>query len=409
VSPEATGSPSVEELFRLAREGVESGRMTDAEWALREAFEATGGTRTPEEARACGNLASLVGILGRRHEALMLYRHALAIHEELGDRRLVIMHVANMCAVYVTLNVWGYVRDTLAELDASVADDPELVQEARYRTVWPRAQLALEDGDTKRARALHTELQAAYAGSPEPNLTITLAQFECDLLLQEGKPKEALAVLDSARFDWEGAQPHELDFLARRLECLQALGRTEEHFELAHEVPSRLDKLTRGDHANDFFVEAANRLAPHLAIYTDLRGEAYAIYDVAAGVVIECLRDLSRSRDALPDSVEATPEDLELLRHLNHAHERRRREFGDAVARLIRRAPRSIAKFLFEEGEDARMVVCAWCGRIRATTGSWLPLPLSLEDPGELLTTHGICPDCYAGERHGEDPSDDEA
>lgn len=45
---------------------------------------------------------------------------------------------------------------------------------------------------------------------------------------------------------------------------------------------------------------------------------------------------------------------------------------------------------------DPHPLLCAWCQRVRSTTGRW-----EEKDPGDLeaAATHGICPDCLAQQK----------
>ena len=43
-----------------------------------------------------------------------------------------------------------------------------------------------------------------------------------------------------------------------------------------------------------------------------------------------------------------------------------------------------------------RLLLCAWCERVRSSGGSWQEQDLSDLDPSEA--THGICPECLAEE-----------
>ncbi len=50
-------------------------------------------------------------------------------------------------------------------------------------------------------------------------------------------------------------------------------------------------------------------------------------------------------------------------------------------------------------------IVCAWCERVRASSGRW-----EKADPGERdsgVATHGICPDCLAQETRAAAVADD--
>jgi hypothetical protein len=43
-------------------------------------------------------------------------------------------------------------------------------------------------------------------------------------------------------------------------------------------------------------------------------------------------------------------------------------------------------------------IVCAWCDRIRTSTGRWEERETA--ERGDPEATHGICPDCLAEEQH---------
>ena len=42
-------------------------------------------------------------------------------------------------------------------------------------------------------------------------------------------------------------------------------------------------------------------------------------------------------------------------------------------------------------------IVCAWCERVRTSTGRWEENEAAKLEPAEA--THGICPDCLAEEQ----------
>ncbi len=398
MSTDGVGRSNVEKMFEHGYACAQAGRLSEAEEAFREALAATRGTGTAEEARACGNLASLFGVLGRRYEALLLYRRAKAIDDRLGARERVVQHLANMCAVYMTLRVWAFAGDALDDLDASVADDPKLAVEARRRTLWQRAYLALIGGNVEAARALHEELVPIYQGRTDPGVTMTLAEFECDLLLAEGEPADALEVIQAVRPTWEGAGPDVAKLLARRLQCLMALGRIEEHSALAHELPVRLPELMQGDPVSEFFVESTTDLARHLAPYEDLREEARMLYAASATAEIRRIHALENRLDDLPELAASQREDRTLLRAMKRAYATRQRELGAAVVALIRREGRSLAEFLFGEDAAAQVILCAWCGRVSSGAGRWFPSAIDAAAVSDELVTHGICRDCYAEE-----------
>ncbi|HXK12334.1 MAG TPA: hypothetical protein VMT70_22035 [Vicinamibacteria bacterium] len=43
-----------------------------------------------------------------------------------------------------------------------------------------------------------------------------------------------------------------------------------------------------------------------------------------------------------------------------------------------------------------RLLLCAWCERVRSSGGRWEEQDLTQIDPAEA--THGICPECLAEE-----------
>ncbi len=49
--------------------------------------------------------------------------------------------------------------------------------------------------------------------------------------------------------------------------------------------------------------------------------------------------------------------------------------------------------------------VCAWCERVRTSTGRWEAAAAGERD--SALATHGICPDCLAQETHAAGVADD--
>ncbi len=59
------------------------------------------------------------------------------------------------------------------------------------------------------------------------------------------------------------------------------------------------------------------------------------------------------------------------------------------------------------EGDDCKVLrglihICAWCKKVRDDLGFWSQIETYIREHSEADFTHGICPECMAGELSGE-------
>lgn len=76
--------------------------------------------------------------------------------------------------------------------------------------------------------------------------------------------------------------------------------------------------------------------------------------------------------------------------------------FESVTLRVENREPQLILDTKIAERSKDIVVVCSWCGRVRAPNQKWIPLEdgISLVMPDDVIdlpdVSHGICPDCFA-------------
>ena len=142
---------------------------------------------------------------------------------------------------------------------------------------------------------------------------------------------------------------------------------------------------------DDDLIRRADSLGRYFTQLGDSDG-ARAAYDLAATAVLGRVMQMERSSGELPEVAEATAEDLKILNEHRQRLVERRGDLYEAIMQLWK--PGNPA-FDLVAGEGDLICICAWCQRVRTTTGSWIPIAQFFPDPG-IRATHGICAECRA-------------
>jgi hypothetical protein len=140
-------------------------------------------------------------------------------------------------------------------------------------------------------------------------------------------------------------------------------------------------------------LELLVRLAKELRSHGHDRLARQAL-DCAATCAVERIVETERAVRALPELAQVSREDFELLGRARMRYAGEHRDLLRSLARLFEGAAARGEPWLDALRSGDQALVCAWCERVRARGGVWVPVGHYLPREGPLLMTHGICSDC---------------
>jgi hypothetical protein len=258
----------------------------------------------------------------------------------------------------------------------------------------------MNEGDTSEARRVYEQIEVAYRDRPGTTTGVSKEIMAADLLCLEGRPEEALSLLEGVRPDGENESEDSIQLATHRLGCLLLLERRGEHETLAAEVATELEAWSTGALVSDLSIDLACAVAGHLAEYAEHAEAACRIYDLAASMVLRRIRQLAARWDELPELAEGSADDLSYLRLLRNTYQTWQQRLMDSVVMTIQRHRDSLGSVLFAKDDDSPLLrVCAWCGRLHTRSGHWLPVAHYVPEADDLWVSHAICPTCVKKQR----------
>jgi hypothetical protein len=315
-----------------------------------------------------------------------------------------VRHLANIASTFGMLEIWEAVGSTFEEMDHRLEGAPDALRDEAFElTLWPRFYAAMRDGDAAAARALHDRITEAYRDRPGSTTGVSREILRADLLCLEGKPEEALALLEGVRPRGESAAEDSIQLATIRLGCLLLLERREEHSALAKQAAGEIEAWSRAAPVSDVSIDLACEIASHLAEYPEHAEAACHVYDLAATMVLRRIRQLAARWEELPELAETSAQDLPYLRLLRNTYHGWQTRLMGSVVETIRRHRDSLGAELFTGAGatgDSIVRLCAWCGRLHTRSGHWLPVAHYVPGDDDLWVSHAICPDCVVDQRN---------
>ena len=394
-NPDPAQRPPVDDRIQAGVDLARRGRYEEAESLFRAALAETAGTGSETETRACLNLGTLYGILGRCLEALLLYRHGLAIVQAQGLGLPSIIYLANIGGIYVQLGLHGRLPRVLARIERILLTLPEGESAAGERyAAWQRYEVAAWEGDALGARRALDHIRREFGGDEDPRVRCAVREIESHELAQQGYLEEAIERLDAALQQPELTTASHLDLLCQKALRLEEGGLRAEGADVAAKALDLLERDADSEALNEETIKVGKVLA-RLLSGAGGHEEARRAYDLVAAAILRRLHQLDACVHDLPDLGILDAADRAWIGDLRRDFEVEQDELRSRVLRLLEEARRRGGSPLHGlDGGDELVRICAWCGMVRSHQGRWVPMRQYLPEDEHLRVTHTICPAC---------------
>lgn len=370
-----------------------AGHLADAERLFRAVLGATRGTGGVEARAAIVNLARLCANDGREFEGLALAHAAASLAEQAGDSWDLARARLQLATALHAVEDYARIPAVLDQVDAALdaLDEPHAAR-LRLSLALQRARLAAYLGEVETARASLEQAHAAsmaVTGRPATDRIVWLVNVVA--LNVAGRYDEAEAWLDRAPAA-EGVVRRELEFAEQRACCLLGLRPETDGLAAADALLAGLRAAPDGTVGCAWRLRAAIAIGSRLAELVGPSPVTRAAWDLAGHALLVRVLEIDTCMRTLPEVSTAGAEVFALLSEY-------RDRFRDRHQRLLREVAASrpwppVDAALI----DARnlVVACAWCTRVRAADGHWVPIRQFLPQEGERFTlSHGICVVCW--------------
>ena len=353
------------------------------------------GERDETWLRACNNYAVALGRRGAWFESLVHLGEAYRTAVRLGRDRSAAFASARRGHTLVEFGAFDTARaalETAAEHAARLDDDARTTMEASIHAGWGRLHRRREEWPAALA-AHHAEIACleAMPDTPEPVLVTahslriaTEASLEPARLVDLIEEMRALPERFRDLGGWRTA--HARDLLSLELDLLLAdSSRREEARAAARECLARILETLSGSILTRRLQAHARRLRE-----LDLLVEARRALEAAESETLRRLLEVHEAIGACPHLATMTDEDEAVL----HAYrERILDEYSEQNQSLVEtwRSGHPACK-LIERDDVTR--ICAWCHKIEARTGRWIPVGEFLPHRDAIDVTHTICDRC---------------
>ncbi len=383
---------------RRVAEGVglaQAGHYEEAEAVFRAVLAETAGSGSETESRACLNLGTLYGILGRCLEALLLYRHGLQSAQAHGHGLASVIYLANIGGIYVQLGMRSRLPRVLERIDKALGrlTGPEHEQAERY-AAWQRYEVASWEGDTLGARRALDRIRAEFGGHDDPRVRTAIHEIESHELAEEGHFDEAVERLDAALAAPGLTTTSRLDLLCHKAVLLGRAGYTEETRAVGVEA---LELLTDGCDSEALSEESigAGKILASLFVRATDHVRARRAFDLVAAAIMRRMHQLDACIQELPALGIHDAADRTWIGDLRNEFETEQDELRARVLRLLEDARRrGVSPVHSTEAGDDLVRICAWCGMVRSHQGRWVPIRQYLPADEHLKVTHTICQAC---------------
>lgn len=401
----STFGPSITIRPRLdeARSVADDGDLGRAEKLLRDLLAVDDEPGAFDRLFVLASLMTVYSRLGRQYETLVLARHLTDRLLELDQLEGAAGCMATYCETISGVGSLEMRTRRLEELRTMIlALDPDrggMPREAYHGCAFA---LALSVGDRVRARQhaqRYRTFQPQLEGRPWRKAS-QLAIFDIELDLAGGVPRRALETLGGIEELVKGAPEPAASVAWIRVRCHEAAGEQALAEAAAHSYLQLLEKTRADEDMAPHRLRHAAGLAAWFAARPGLGDAARRTYDLAAAAAIQRIAQLSTAVPALEAigvQVGAAADDLAELRRTFLVEQE---NLLARVATLFRSEPGTTSGVVITDEDDVEFVhLCAWCERVRAPEGGWLPIGHYIPRAGPLPISHGICGDCLAREQ----------
>ena len=387
-------SPELETRLRFGSEREKAGQLVEAEAAYREVLDAARRTGSPLEREATVSLARLCGNDGREFEAIALALRARDLSAAAGDLFRLALAQLQFANALDAVEDYARIPDVLDRV-ARGLDLLEPVEATRLRlsVALHRARLAANLGQVEAALAALVEVDAASRavnGQPAPErITWFVHVVALNAAGRHAEVEPWLAVAPASG----GMVRRELEYAEQRVRCLLALRPEPDGLTAA---AAFLDAVIVAPHTTvgaAWRLRAVADLGTRLATIAGASTLARTAWDIAGHAMLLRVAQIEQCVRSLPELAGAGTEVLDLLTayrsRFRERHEQLLREVGAARPwpPVDRRPPAP---------RRGMTVVCAWCARVRADDGAWMPIRQFVpSEQQDFKLSHGICAACW--------------
>ena len=388
-------------LLVSGQAAADGGRPEEAERIFGALLAEHRGTGHRYERLACLSLAKHYAHQRRGYEALVLARSAAGLARKGGHPYDLCVARSRICMALQVLQDAERLAAAVVELDRSLADlPPDRSRPLRVRVEGWKAEAALDAGNLEAARAaIAAQRATADDRGSMPGDDRHPVYLEALLRWNEGRPEEALALVERAREIPARLPASDLPLSLLEARCLQRTGRPGEAL---RRLVALLDLVEESDGEDALGtgqrIRYADRAGRLLQEECASPPDARRAFDLAAGWALRRVVEIERTMAAIPelDGIESSD-----LRTLTDYRNRFIREHGEILDRLASlyggdSPPESLLVADPGGAPETFFRSCAWCRRVRSVDGRWLPVGEFVPDDRHLRVSHGICPTCHS-------------
>lgn len=383
------------DFTRILAEGEaheKAGRLADAERLYRDLLTSTRGTRGVAERAATVNLARLCANDGREFEGLALAHAAATLASDAGDAWDLARARLQLATALHAIEDYPRIPAVLDQIASALSQfDQEHAARLRLSLALQRARLAAFRGDVDAARNALEDTHAAsrkVTGQPATQRIVWLVNVVA--LNVAGRYAEAEAWLDLAP-PAEGVVRRELEFAEQRARCLLGLRPQTDGVAAAQALLAMLHDAPEDTVGCAWRLRAAIGIGSRLAELVGPAPVTKAAWDLAGHALLVRVSEIDACIRTMPEVASAGAEVFERLTEY-------RDRFRDRHQHLLREVAASRPWPPVDAALIARnlVVACAWCTRVRAADGQWMPIRQFLPQEGERFSlSHGICAMCW--------------
>lgn len=402
--PEAYSQRTEQALLDIIEEGrqdANAGRLETAERCFQRVLQATRGTGTTAEVKACSSLVTIYSREQRDFETLPMARRLIRHGQAHQDAKVLCQGLAAVAGAFNDLGDFERLEEGLEELQAALhlLDDDAL--HLRYTRMLHglRSHLALTLGHLSAAQA---ELEL-FRDTFMPDSFSTgehrwLLIHEAHVRLHADEPETALALVDRARSLDVPAAIGELTLTYLDLWATLEVHGPEAARNNVERVLLRLISNGHHDepHGNAQKVRYLTAIGDLLRQRCDDWRLAQAAYEMASASVVVRILQLNEFVRRAPEITELTAGDRIALSEYRFRFKEKHAEMLESVAALMTTMDKTrewipIRRFLHT---DSVILLCAWCQRLCTVGDVWLPVGHFVPEKRSLRVSHTICPSC---------------
>jgi len=326
---------------------------------------------------------------GREYEALVLARRGAHLAEKSADLEAMAVARRQVCSAFVILGDWDRFDRALASAENLITRmSPEDWSTYRAGLLSIRADVALARAEYDEALRVLESMETECPDLDPRWVRVFRAQVHL------GREEQ-----DEARADLEG-QLREKDLIGLRARYLALFllhrdGLIEEKRQSARSLlKDLLSRVLDEVGAGRLFTYATGIGA----VLEDSFADARYAYDIAGAAALRRVREIDGFLRTHPVLRALGQGDLDLLRRIRGRFEDQQKDVLKAVLRLFEvAAAAGDADIARLTGNGPAVPVCAWCCRVRAPDGLWLPIGQYLPPSDLVEVSHGLCMDCLPG------------